>query len=123
MTYRPRSLSYSQIDLYTRCPAAWERRYIHGVKDVSPPLTFGSCFASALEAEHRGQDGDVAWVRAYAAEQAAGNLPPGSPTIEMGLRLLALYRQRGVLTGAARASLVAVPAEPRRGARADRGRV
>jgi hypothetical protein len=99
MTYRPRSLSYSQIDLYTRCPAAWARRYIHGVKNISPPLTFGSCFASALEAEHRGQDGDVHWVRAYAAEQAAGNLPPGSPTIEMGLRLLALYRQRGVLTG------------------------
>lgn len=97
--YRPRSLSYSQIDLYTRCPAAWERRYVHGVKDVSAPLTFGSCFAAALEAEHRGADGDVAWVRAYAAEQAAGNLPPGSPTIEMGLRLLALYRQRGVLTG------------------------
>lgn len=99
MTYRPRSLSYSQIELYSRCPAAWERRYVHGVKDVSAPLTFGSCFASALEAEHRGDDGDVHWVRAYAAEQMAGNLPPGSPTIEMGLRLLARYRERGVLTG------------------------
>lgn len=99
MTYRPHSLSYSQIELYSRCPAAWERRYIHGVKDVSAPLTFGSCFANALEALHRGQDAETAWVKAYAAEQTAGNLPPGSPRIEMGLQLLALYHERGVFQG------------------------
>lgn len=99
MIYRPRALSYSQIDLYTRCPAAWERRYVHGVKDTSPALSFGAVFALALEAEHRGQDGDVVWVRQYAAAQAAGEFPPGSPSIDLGLRLLGLYRQRGVLRG------------------------
>lgn len=51
-------------------------------------MSFGKAFALALEAHHRGQDGDVAFVRAHAA---AGNAQPGA---EHGLRLLDLYRER-----------------------------
>lgn len=100
MTYRPRYLSHSAIDCYVTCPALYQRRYVHGVIDPpSPAMAFGKCFALALEAEHQGQDGDVAWVRQYAACQQAGELPPGSPSIQHGLALLGLYRQRGVGQG------------------------
>jgi hypothetical protein len=100
MTYRPRVLSHSAVELYGRCPAAYRQRYVLGV--VSPPtplMVFGRCFSTALEALHRGGDGEVAWVRAYSAAQAIGELPLGSPTIEHGLRLLALYHARGVGVG------------------------
>ena len=100
MTYRPRHLSHSAIECYATCPALYQRRYVHGVVDPpTPAMAFGRCFALALEAEHRGQDGDVTWVRQYAAMQQAGELPPGSPSIQHGLGLLALYRQRGVGQG------------------------
>lgn len=98
--YRPRRLSHSAIELYARCPAAYARRYVHGVVDPrTPEMAFGACFATALEALHRGQDGETAWVREYARLQALGELPYGSPSIEHGLALLGLYQQRGVLQG------------------------
>jgi hypothetical protein len=62
-------------------------------------MVFGRCFSTALEALHRGQDGEVAWVKSYATAQAAGELPPGSPSIEHGLALLGLYTARGIGQG------------------------
>lgn len=98
--YRPRVLSHSAVTLYVRCPAAYQRRYVFGVIDPpTPAMAFGHCFATALEAMHRGQDGEVAWVQAYAAARAAGEMPAGSPSIQHGLALLGLYRQRGIGQG------------------------
>ena len=98
--YRPRYLSHSAIDLYATCPAAYARRYVQRIADPpTPAMAFGRCFAIALEALHRGQDGEVAWVQAYVAAQQAGALPPGSPSVQHGLALLDLYRQRGIGQG------------------------
>lgn len=93
----PKRLSVSAVDLYSKCPAAYERRYVHGVMDPpSGAMAFGRAMAKALEAEHRGEDGDVAWVRAYQAEVLPGS---GAPSATHGLRLLAAYRQRGIGQG------------------------
>lgn len=100
MTYRPRFLSHSSMELYVRCPAAWQRRYVYGVIDPpTPAMAFGRCFATALEALHRGQSGNAAWMDTYHAARQVGELPPGSPSMEHGLELLALYQARGVLVG------------------------
>lgn len=55
-------------------------------------MTFGSAFHKGVEAIHRGQDGDVAFVRAHASLQ-----PRPVPGAEHGLALLRLYRERGVI--------------------------
>jgi hypothetical protein len=95
----PKRLSVTAVEAYIRCPAAYERRYVHGVIDPpSPPMSFGRCMATALEALHRGQDGEVAWLRAYAAAQAAGEMA-GAPSIQHGLALLAAYQAHGVVQG------------------------
>lgn len=90
----PDHLSVSAVQLYRRCPAQWKRVYADGiVEPPSPAMAFGKAFAIALEAHHRGDDGDVAFARAHAA---AGNAVPGAV---FGLGLLALYRQRFNLDG------------------------
>jgi hypothetical protein len=95
----PKRLSVSAVECYARCPAAYERRYVHGVVDPpSPAMAFGRCMATALEALHRGQDGDVAWLRAYALAQAAGEMR-GAPSIQHGLALLGAYQAHGVVQG------------------------
>lgn len=98
----PRALSYSSVDLYTRCPASWKRRYIEGVIDPpTPAMAFGRCFAKALEIMHRGGDGDLAFVVEYrkAAQEfeAIGQTMP--PRQQHGLALLDLYRRRGLEPG------------------------
>ena len=71
----PDHLSVSSSQLYRRCPAQWKRRYLDGIIDLSSPaMAFGKAFAIALEAHHRGDDGDVAFARAHAA---SGNAVPG----------------------------------------------
>lgn len=56
-------------------------------------MSFGKAFADAMEAHHRGQDADVAFVRSHAQ---TGNAAPGA---EHGLQLLEIYRERFNLTG------------------------
>jgi PD-(D/E)XK nuclease superfamily len=98
-TWRPRSLSVSAIQLYTECPAAYRRRYVERIFDPSTgPLAFGRAMAKALEAEHSGTDGDVAWVRAYDLEVIQAGVP-GAASIQHGLALLAAYRAGGVAVG------------------------
>lgn len=95
----PRSLSVSSIGCYLECPALYARRYRDGVIDpASGPLAFGRAMATALEAEHSGKDGDVAWVRAYAAEVVEPGLR-GAASLQHGLALLAAYRAGGVGIG------------------------
>ena len=90
----PEHLSVSAVQTYARCPRAWERRYVDGqAEPPSAPMAFGKSFAVALEAHHRGQDADDAFVKAHAE---SGNAYPNA---EHGLRLLELYRQRYYLDG------------------------
>ncbi len=95
----PRSLSVSAVQCYTDCPALYARRYRDGVIDPpSGPLAFGRAMALALEAEHSGKDGDVAWVRGYEAEVVAYGLRD-TASVQHGLALLAAYRASGIGVG------------------------
>lgn len=90
----PKHLSVSAVQAYARCPLAWKRQYIDGVKQPpTPPMSFGLAFARAIEAQHRGQDAEATFAQAHAA---TGNASPGA---EHGLRLLELYRERFNLMG------------------------
>ena len=93
---RPTHLSVSSVQLYARCPAAWKRRYIDDIHDPpTPPMAFGRAMANALEALHRGEDAEVVFAREHAAALVVGISPPA----DYGLRLLRLYRERGVFAG------------------------
>ena len=99
-TWLPRSLSVSAVQCYTECPALYARRYRDGVVDPpTGPLAFGRAMAAALEAEHSGKDGDVAWVQAYEREMTAPEVMRGAASIRHGLALLAAYRAGGVGVG------------------------
>lgn len=91
----PRHLSVSAVQSYARCPLAWKRSYIDGIKaSPTPPMSFGLAFAKAMEAQHRGDDAEAVFARFHAT---SGNAHPGA---EHGLRLIALYRERFNLDGA-----------------------
>lgn len=99
MTYTPRALSVSQVDLYVRCPALWHRRYVQRIHDpATGAMLFGTVMAKALEALHRGQDGEMAFIREYAA-QITGQGVTDAPSLGHGLALLGEYRKLGVVTG------------------------
>jgi hypothetical protein len=100
--WRPKYLSVTAVDSYLRCPAAYRRRYIDGIKDApTGPMAFGRVFAKALEAIHRGLDGDLVFVQEYAAAlrelQAAGTSM--TTPARHDLAILDRYRLRGVLEG------------------------
>jgi hypothetical protein len=100
--FRPRHISVSSIGLFTRCPAQWKRRYVDRiVPPSSAAQATGTAFHKALEAQHRGQDGAMAWVEA--ADGVSDALAATNQTLTMskehGLKLLKLYRDRG-LSGA-----------------------
>lgn len=97
--WHPRVLSVSAVQLYTDCPAAFHRRYVAGIRDGDTgPMAFGRAMAQALEAEHSGKDGDVAWLRSYESEVVAAGLREAAP-LTTGLALLAAYRRYGVVQG------------------------
>jgi hypothetical protein len=99
MSYRPTALSVSAVQLYAECPAKYHRRYVERLLlPASPAMAFGKAFHSALDAEHRGQDSDLALLAAWDANQAdldasGQSVAPGKVH---GLKLLALYRERGL---------------------------
>jgi hypothetical protein len=99
MTFRPRHLSVSSVSLYARCPAQFRQRYVDKlVTPTTPPQATGKAFHSALEAEHRGQDSERAWIVAYNAAEA--DLMASGQTLTMsksaGLDLLNDFRARGL---------------------------
>lgn len=96
--FRPRHLSVSSVGLYTRCPARFRQRYVDKlVTPTTAPQATGKAFHSALEAEHRGQDSERAWIAAWNAADAdlaaSGQQPVMSKS--HGLELLNLYRDSG----------------------------
>lgn len=99
MTYRPRALSVSAVQLYVKCPAQYRQRYVERlVSPINPPLMFGKAFHAALEAEHRGENSEraliQAWNRAEADLAASGQvMHPGKAH---ALALLDAYKQRGL---------------------------
>jgi hypothetical protein len=82
-------LSYSSVDLYRKCPAAWRFRYGDGARSVpTPALVFGKAMHAAIEtilgAWALGQEVDLlrawglAWQVAAATEGITwGNSDPG----------------------------------------------
>lgn len=98
MTWLPRHLSVSSVALYVRCPAQFRLRYVdHLVTPTTAPQATGTAFHKALEAEHRGQDSERAWI--VAANAAEDALAASGQSLTMskaaGLALLNLYRERG----------------------------
>lgn len=99
MTYRPRALSVSSVQLYARCPAQWKQRYVDGlVQPTNRYLAFGTAFHRALEAEHKGEDAERALIAAWNA--ADGALAASGQTLLPGkayaLLLLDEYKRRGL---------------------------
>ena len=99
MTFTPRHISVSSIALFTRCPAQWKQRYVDRVTSpVSAAQATGIAFHKALEALHRGQDGAMTWITA--ADDVNDSLAATNQTLTMskehGLKLLKLYRERGL---------------------------
>lgn len=97
--FLPRHLSVSAVSLYTRCPAQWKRRYVDRVVDPSTAAqATGIAFHKALEALHRGQDGELAWLAA--ADEMEALLAQTSQSLTMskehGLKLLGAYRSLGL---------------------------
>lgn len=95
----PRTLSHSAVQLYLECPAAYHRRYVARVRDPAPArMVFGRVMAAALEALHRGQDGEVVLLREYERQIYQAGVTD-APNVSMGLTLLAAYRAYGVAHG------------------------
>lgn len=99
MTFRPRHLSVSSVALYTRCPALYRQRYVDKlVTPTTAPQATGTAFHKALEAEHRGEDSERAWIAAWNATEA--DLASSGQSLTMskahGLDLLNVYRERGL---------------------------
>lgn len=98
MTFRPRHLSVSSVQLFARCPAQWKARYVDKLAQPStPPMLFGKAFHAALEAEHRGLDSERALIDAWNAGDAA--LAASGQAMHPGkahaLALLNRYRAAG----------------------------
>lgn len=97
--FLPRHLSVSAVALYARCPAQWKRRYVDRVVDPSTAAQgTGIAFHKALEALHRGRDGALAWLEAAdtMSEALAESGQALTMSKEHGLKLLNLYRDRGL---------------------------
>lgn len=95
--FLPRHLSVSSVTLYARCPAQWRQRYVDRVTTPdTKPQAWGKAFHRALEALHRGDDAEIAWLKAW--NEASKLFPPSSfvPGKLHGLELLEAYRSRGL---------------------------
>jgi hypothetical protein len=98
-SFIPQHLSVSSVALYVRCPAQWKRRYVDRiVPPSSAAQATGTAFHKALEAEHRGQDAELAWIAASSAAEDALVLTGQSLTLSKadGLKLIREYRARGL---------------------------
>lgn len=92
--FRPKHLSVSSVTLYGTCPLQFRLRYVDRlVAPTTAPQATGTAFHKALEAEHRGQDSERAWIAAWNAVESSGLVPTMSKS--HGLDLLNLYRERG----------------------------
>lgn len=99
--FLPRHLSVSSISLYAKCPAQWKRRYVDRIMPPhSAAQATGIAFHKALEALHCGGDAEMAWLAA--ADDFSAVLEPTGQALTMskehGIKLLGLYRQRGLHT-------------------------
>lgn len=97
--FRPRHLSVSSVALYTRCPAQYRQRYVDKlVTPTTAPQATGTAFHKALEAEHRGEDSERAWIAAYNAVEPALAASGQAPTLSKanGLDLLNTFRDLGL---------------------------
>lgn len=97
MTFRPRHLSVSSVELYVRCPAMWRARYVDKlVLPTTPAMAWGTAFHKALEAGHNGHDAELAWLRAWNDGHAAIG-ETFRPNKAHGLALLEEFDKRGLM--------------------------
>lgn len=97
--FRPRHLSVSSVQLYLRCPAQYRARYVDGlVTPTTQPQAWGQAFHKALEALHRGEDAELAWIAAWngCADNFRAAGQPFGPGKLHGLALLEAYRGQGL---------------------------
>lgn len=96
---RPTHLSVSSIELFARCPMQWRARYVHKLAGTTnPAMLFGKAFHAALEAEHRGEDADLALIAAWNAADAdlSASGQQMNPGKAHALALLDEYRRLGL---------------------------
>jgi len=99
MTYRPTYLSVSSVSLYVKCPAQWKARYVDKlVQPTNRYLLFGKAFHSALEAEHKGENGERELIRAWNISEAelAASGQVMAPGKAHALALLDEYKALGL---------------------------
>lgn len=100
VTFRPCHLSVSAVQTYARCPAQYRARYVDRiVTPTTNPQAWGKAFHTALEALHRGQDAELAWLAAWNIAQRdalTSGMPSFGPSKLHGLELLEQFRQRGL---------------------------
>lgn len=97
--FRPRHLSVSSVQTYVRCAAQYKARYVDRlVTPTSMPQAWGTAFHKALEALHRGQDAEMAWIKAWNAASGAFSPAVFMPGKMHGLELLEAFRARGLDT-------------------------
>lgn len=97
--FTPRHLSVSSVSLYIRCAQQWKQRYVDKlVTPTTAPQAWGKAFHAALEALHRGQDAELAWIAAWnaAAEGFAVTGQAFGPGKAHGLALLERFRELGL---------------------------
>jgi hypothetical protein len=64
--YLPTHLSPSQLSCYTLCPAIYHERYVQKLyPPPEPERLFGIAIHQALEAHYRGQDDELAFLKAW----------------------------------------------------------
>lgn len=106
--FRPRHLSVSSVGLYVKCPAQFRQRYVDRlVEPTTVPQAWGIAFHKTLEALHRGENADRAWISTFNAmrDTLAASGQELTPDKIVGLELIDAYRERG---------LDVIPAEPER---------
>lgn len=100
MGFRPKHLSVSAVELYVKCPAQYRARYIDKTPTLpTVPMSWGIAFHRALEAGHRGQDAESAWLKSFNDMQAecARRGDVFAPNKTHGLTLLGEFANRGLM--------------------------
>ena len=91
MSYRPRHLSVSMVELFERCPRAFHVRYVLGrPPERTPAMLYGTLFGRALEALALGADDPYAgFLRGWEAlRRALGPAAAELPPVERGFQQL-----------------------------------
>jgi len=98
--YFPSHLSPSQFTLYRLCPTLYRERYVLNLfPPPQPERLFGVAVHAGLEAQFRGEDDELAFIRKWREFQAMldPQLYPLLPALrDRGLNILQMVRDLGL---------------------------